>query len=78
MTRTRFPLCGLSRIAAIGAHETIRAVLVLGELVRHRQQEPSIRARHRLEGLNQPLYRLAQGDLIGNLGRGRLPLTNEK
>jgi len=72
------PLRGLSRITASGEHETIRAVLVLGELVRHRQQEPPIRARHRLKGLNQPLYRLAQGDLIGNLGRGRLSLTDEK
>ena len=69
---------GLSRIIASRAYETVQVLLVLGEFVSHRQQEPSIRARHRLKGLYQPLYRLAQGDLIRNLGCGRLSLTDEQ
>ncbi len=69
---------GMRRITAIGAHKAACVVSVLGKLVSHRKQQPSIRARHRLERLDQPLDRLAQVYLIGDLRRGRLSITLEE
>lgn len=60
------------------ARKSCLAPSVLGKLVRHRQQEPAVRAGHRLKRLNQLFNRFTQVHLIGNFGCRRFSLTLEE